>query len=313
MRRITRRDFVATTVGAAVVAAPRAVAGVQGPRAMSRWPSEFPALGQTVNGHELVYHVEGTGPLLIVWPGGAGMGWEYMRMPEVEKHTALLYVEPVGTGASGRLPPSGYTLAGDVADLEALRVALGLDRVSLLGHSYGGAVVLSYAIARPGRLAKLILLDTAPTFGSDWQDDVDANMAGFAAEPWFADAMAANDITTSTAEEWLGQFRRQAGFYFFDYTSHKTDYDALFAKVRFWMDAGRRMQSPYDVRAQLSTVKVPTLIVVGVRDAICSPKFARQMNESIVGSKLIVLEHSGHLGHVEEPRVLAAALDAFIP
>ncbi|MGW4774519.1 alpha/beta fold hydrolase [Nocardia sp. NPDC004278] len=57
------------------------------------------------------YHVYGGGPVCLAHPGGPGFRWEYLRMPELEEHLTMVYVEPLGTGESGRLPthPNGYT------------------------------------------------------------------------------------------------------------------------------------------------------------------------------------------------------------
>ena len=81
----------------------------------------------TVNGAELAYAVHGRGPFAIALPGGPGFGGAYLRMPEVEQHLTVIYVDPIGTGASARLAdPAQYKRSRDVADLEALRSALDL-------------------------------------------------------------------------------------------------------------------------------------------------------------------------------------------
>src|SRR5262245_46549366 len=49
-------------------------------------------------GVEVRYHVAGQGPVCIVQPGGPGLLWTYLRMPEVERQLTLVYVEPAGTG-----------------------------------------------------------------------------------------------------------------------------------------------------------------------------------------------------------------------
>ncbi len=68
----------------------------------------------------------------------------------------------------------------------------------------------------------------------------------------------------------------------------------------------------FDVRDRLSTITAPTLILVGVKDFICSEKMARALHEGIRGSLLVSLPRSGHLGHVEEPREHAQAIGAFL-
>ncbi len=56
-----------------------------------------------VGGVSLAYHVHGRGPTCIVHSGGPGLQWSYLRMPAVEASMRLVYLEPVGTGASGAL------------------------------------------------------------------------------------------------------------------------------------------------------------------------------------------------------------------
>ena len=63
-----------------------------------------------VDGTTLVFHVAGSGPVVLVHPGGPGSAWGYLRMEHVEREATLVYIEPVGTGASGRLADAaGYT------------------------------------------------------------------------------------------------------------------------------------------------------------------------------------------------------------
>ncbi|MGC4857359.1 hypothetical protein ACLQ24_29335 [Micromonospora sp. DT4] len=50
-----------------------------------------------------VYPVAGTGPVCVAHSGGPGIEWAYLRAPGIEEHFTMVYVEPVGTGASGRL------------------------------------------------------------------------------------------------------------------------------------------------------------------------------------------------------------------
>ena len=84
-------------------------------------------------------------------------------MPLLEQDLTMVYVEPVGTGASGRLPDAReYNLATYVHFLNAVIEHLALPEVVLLGHSHGGFVAQRYALDRPERVASLILYDTSP-------------------------------------------------------------------------------------------------------------------------------------------------------
>ena len=129
-----------------------------------------------IGGAAVVYHVFGKGPVLVAHSGGPGCDWSYLRMPEVEKVATVVYIEPIGTGASARLAnPAEYSRELDVSNVEGLRIHLGLDKIVLLGHSYGGFVAQTYALMYPQHLGGLLLYDTSPTNGPDFEKDVESN------------------------------------------------------------------------------------------------------------------------------------------
>src|SRR5947208_3426124 len=111
--------------------------------------SPLPDEHASVNGLDIVYHVAGNGPIALVHPGGPGIDWQYARMPELETRMTVVYIEPIGTGASSRLDdPEGYTLHTYADSIEAVRRAVaargetsfeasGAHRVLLIGHSHG--------------------------------------------------------------------------------------------------------------------------------------------------------------------------------
>ncbi len=97
----------------------------------------------------LIYYVEfGKGPPLMVVHGGPGADHTYFLpwlLPLARTHR-LIFIDERGSGQSERLQDaSKYTVENMADDVEAVRVALGLGKISLLGHSYGGV------LARPTR------------------------------------------------------------------------------------------------------------------------------------------------------------------
>jgi proline iminopeptidase len=103
-------------------------------------------------------------PVLII-PGGPGLDAVYVDdlalMVTDLGHRAIV-IEPRGTGASRAALGDGtdLTVAGSVSDVEAVRAAAGIGRLTMLGHSFGGAVAQAYAAAHPDHVAALILLDS---------------------------------------------------------------------------------------------------------------------------------------------------------
>ncbi|HWL84634.1 MAG TPA: alpha/beta fold hydrolase [Polyangiaceae bacterium] len=280
----------------------------------------------TVDGTPIVYHVVGSGPVMLAHPGGPGVEWSYLRMPEVEKVATVVYIEPVGSGASGRLSdPNGYTQERYVIGIEGVRAHLGLDKIVLLGHSHGGFVAQSYALAHPEHLRGLILSDTSPTTGPEWQKDVESNLKWFEHEPWFAEASAglAAETSAKTDEEATAVFKREIPLYFAEWTRRSKEFEPLREQVRIAVAPGKSgvdpstpadvgVANPFDVQARLGAIKMPTLILVGAKDFICSEKWARRMHDGIPGSRLVVLAHSGHMSHIEEPQAYAGAVGDFL-
>jgi len=104
-------------------------------------------------------------PPVIVIPGGPGLDARYI-LPLAAMITQLRYrtivLEPRGTGASRPALGDGtqLTVAGSVADVDAVRQAAGVGKAVILGHSFGGAVAQAYAAAFPDRVRSLVLLDS---------------------------------------------------------------------------------------------------------------------------------------------------------
>ncbi len=281
--------------------------------------------GVTIDGVEQRYHVAGRGPVCLVHSGGPGVGWEYLRMPEVERHMTLVYIEPIGTGNSGRLEdPNHYTLDRYVRHVDGLVGHLGLEKVYLLGYSYGGFVAQRYALRHPERLAGLILYDTSPTTTQDFQVDIGENLGRFAGrhagEPWLADTMAAwQEMSVVTAdsnvsdEQLTGIFHRMFPAYLADYAGQQREFAPMLARVRVFTEPGcAEDPAPFDVRGELASITAPTLIVVGRHDAICSPRWSRLLRDGIPNSELAVFERSGHFAHFEEPDAFSRTIHVWL-
>jgi proline iminopeptidase len=268
-----------------------------------------------VDGGELCYHVAGQGPVCLVHPGGAGAEWRYLRMPKVERHATLVYIEPIGTGRSGRLPRlADYSIERDAAHIDALRGHLALERVGLLGHSYGGMVALTYALGHPDGLSELILYSTAPTTGPEFDAEVQANLLWFKDRPWFAEASGALRLffRARTDDEKTAGFRKIMPLFFADYDGRRAEFEALGRNARaFAVRDADAMPPPFEVRARLSEIRTPTLILAGDRDFICPVKWARTMEQGIAGARLVVFARTGHMAHIEEPAAFADAIADF--
>ncbi|HEV8490939.1 MAG TPA: alpha/beta hydrolase, partial [Candidatus Angelobacter sp.] len=125
------------------------------------------------------FGAKGTALPIIAVNGGPGLSHAYMVQNDlwerIGRNRLVVLYDQRGTGASKRVqagaPQSmvSQTMDAQVADLDAVRQALGLDKFALLGDSYGGLVAMAYAAAHPEHVAKLILSDSP---GPSWHDIV---------------------------------------------------------------------------------------------------------------------------------------------
>ena len=108
-----------------------------------------------------------------------------------------------------------------VADLEELRIHLGLDRLLLLGHSHGGVVAQAYAARHPGRVERLVLASTLARFQEEQMLAMTSRIEAKAREDWYEDAKAALEAEQAgewgTDEELAALVLREMPFYFASY------------------------------------------------------------------------------------------------
>jgi proline iminopeptidase len=240
-------------------------------------------------------------------------------------------IDERGSGRSQKLDdPRGYTLDAMVKDVEAVRTALGLGKMSLLGHSFGGVLAQAYALEHPDRLSHLLLCSTFHSTAK--MNQVFARMK---------EAMAPELRASIDAMEKAGlyghgkpyeQGRYQAAYMtaawgdgYFPYLYQNrpdANYDPAANGVMAW-DLYREMWGSHgefvidgnlasvDFTPRLPTLKMPTLITVGDHDE-SAPSLAEEMHRLIPGSKLVVLPRSGHMTFVDQPAQWLAAVDAFL-
>jgi proline iminopeptidase len=243
----------------------------------------------------------------------------------------VLYAQ-VGTDRSTRLDdPVGYGPERDVRDLEALRARLGLDRMVLVGHSYGGALAAAYLAAHPDRVERMVLVSPGPLDPADTSENgatagLDAgrkarlyaeplgprDLLGYAllqVNPLAAHAFlpdtaadARNDSVLTIAEPALfcpGDVPadlppvRGSGFYAMQYPQSAT------------------APPPADVRPALTGLSTPTLILKGRCDYL-SWRSAVEYRRLLPGSVLGYVPDAGHNLHQERPEVVRDAIAAFL-
>jgi len=280
------------------------------------------------DGVRLYYRIEGSGPeALVVVHGGPGFSLESVRADfgPLAAHRRVIYYDQRGNGRSSLIDdPAALALPRHIADLEAIRRHFGLEKMVLLGNSWGGLLISAYAIAHPERVERMILDAPAPPTTAYYRQFVrhieartarmsqaeQARLRAFRPGTWFE----AGD-PVAVCEAFTGLILRA---YVFD--------PAAAPRVRSNLCAGspeavrrtpwvgeeiRRSLGEYDLRSGVRGVTAPVLVIHGIADPV-PLEGSREWAASYPNARLLLMGRSGHLIHVEEPAAFFAAVETFL-
>lgn len=252
---------------------------------------------------------------LIAVNGGPGLSHAYMLMnglwSAVARHRLVVFYDQRGTGASKRLVANApQTMVAQVADLEAVRAGLKLDKVALVGDSYGGMLAMAYAAAHPEHVAKLVLSDSA---APSWKTMVHLLPQTFPdiEEEDAADQKRLGETTYAAAQASLRNHFRMI----FYSPAKREAYLARRVDLGFEpavSEAVSKATADLDLTPSLAAFRFPTLVLSGRYDMNVAPLTAWRIAHAIPGAKMIFFERSSHLPSYEEPERYKAVLETFL-
>jgi proline iminopeptidase len=268
------------------------------------------------DGRTVEWEARGDGDPLLWIEGGPGFP-AHLARPDVDLIADRFRCYLVNAPGCGRtsppMDPSGYSLEGHVEFFDAVRAGLSLDRVTLMGHSWGGLVAIAFAALRPGNVGRLVVIDGYAGEGS--VSELSATSERERAfdrvrdRPWFETALQAFDDATAdspsmTEEELVRTFIRCLPLYFADPESETAiaHIERLRREFRWNIDVSERWDAGEldDVVPLLPRVSCPTLVMVGELDFICGPVWNRPIAEGIPGARYVEFEGVGHLPQYED-------------
>ena len=272
----------------------------------------------TPDGITLSYERRGSGPLLVCHPGGpGGSGAEFEDFAGLDDTFELLLLNP--RGSHGSDPADDYSIASYVADLEALRGHLGVDQLDLLGFSHGGCVAMSYAAAHPDEVRRLVLVDTVAVWGDEAEAAMRRGIEARSALPWFAEAQRAIEEEQagafSSVAELIANVQRQMPLYFHRWVGNERIGGRLamdFAHAEPLRHFNSVEFPTLDLRAELRSIRAPTLVVVGDDDMIAGPVCTDAILRELPSGRLVTIQDSGHFVYIEQPEAFRAALTEFL-
>ncbi len=276
-----------------------------------------------IGAHEVVTYSHGEGKeVLFLLNGGPGLPCDYLRDPllrMVDAGYRVVTYDQLGCGASDKpRDPRLWTIARYVQEVETVRLALGLERIHLLGHSWGGWLGIEYAVTHPAALKSLILSNTCGDMPHLIQE--------------------LNRLRASLGSETAAMMQRHEAEGTLDHEEYKAAItilsyrhvlrlphwpDPVTRSLADWnMDVYGAMQGPneflytgnlkgWNRLAEMRAISVPCLVLVGQHDEL-PPSCAMRMHQAVPGSQIKVFPNSSHMPFYEEPEAYFTTLTDFL-
>lgn len=273
----------------------------------------------------IYYETIGQGQPLMVLHGGPGAphGYFLPYLLPLAKHHRLVFIDERGSGRSERLADfKGYTLANMACDVDAVRRALGLRTVDVMGHSFGGILAQAYAIMYPSSLRRLILADTG---SSASRINADFKLIKDSLDPALReqiDALENRGIVGADGAQ-LSEYRKLAdeAEASYEYAGRPPQWDdrgdPIGWDVLTEMWGGRSdfhidgNLADFDFVPALRKLRMRTLIVLGDHDLV-STATAEETHSAIQNSRLIILARSGHMTFVDQTDAFLREVSGFL-
>jgi 3-oxoadipate enol-lactonase len=252
-------------------------------------------------------HIAGQGPPVVLLHGQPGSHRDWRRVTKrlIPTHRVIA-VDRAGYGDASRERAGGFADTAD--DLARLLDEQGIERATVVGHSWGGGAALSFAQRHPDRVAALVLVAAAGTTEALSLGDsllglpVVGPLAAFGVFRWGAPRLV---------RPWLRLRRSRLS------PAHSAE---VVAEVRTWRwrptwrsfltEQRALLREAPDVSERLGDVAAPTTVVVGERDRVVRPSVGEHLAAAIPGAQVHRIAGAGHMLPQEHPDELAAAIRA---
>lgn len=248
------------------------------------------------------YRVHGDGPPIVLLHSFlcSGAMWEPQIAPLAERHR-VINIDLRGHGESGAIERP-FSLYDMVADAVAVLDDLGIERATWAGLSIGGMIALRAALTEPGRVSRLLLLDTDAGAERGWiklkYRALGAIVRAFGVGPVLPQVKRQMFGATTRREraplvaEWSERFRSV------HVPSTLITLDTLIERD--------------DVSPELHRIEQPTLVLVGGEDLSLPPERSRSIARAIPGAELVEIDGAGHLSNLERPGAVTEAMLRFL-
>jgi pimeloyl-ACP methyl ester carboxylesterase len=277
-------------------------------------PEQFATEQVSIHGHRVSYRRGGAGPVLLLLHGIGDSSRTWIpAMRLLQRRYIVLAPDLPGHGESSN-PVGDYSLGSHASSMRDLLHLLSIERVTVVGQSFGGGVAMQFAYQFPSLCERLVLVDAG---GLGREVNWILRLATVPAAEYVMPALFPafmgrwRDPVARFLREW-GICSDRAAEVWRSYCSlaDPANRAAFVRTVRAVVDPGG--QSVCAVNCLYLVGKMPTLIVWGDQDKIIPLRHAFQAHQVIPNSRLEVMEGAGHAPHFEDPARFARILEDFL-
>ncbi|HXG17897.1 MAG TPA: alpha/beta fold hydrolase [Methylomirabilota bacterium] len=250
----------------------------------------------------LAYESQGSGPLVVFLHGIGGnrTNW-YGQLDHFSDKFCAVTWDARGYGASDD-PPHALKFSDYADDLAHLLDHLKAERAHLVGLSMGGMILQDFYNRYVKRVATLSLIDTSAGFGAA-SEEAKRDFLARRLEP-LERGQTPKDIAPGVVQVLASKHASPA-------VREQLMASLSALRVGPYKQALHAIVAT-DFRAMLSTIAVPTLVIVGDEDVVTPPAASEFLAKSITGASLVRIPQAGHLTNIEKPQEFNAALRSFL-
>jgi pimeloyl-ACP methyl ester carboxylesterase len=277
-------------------------------------PGQFAAERVSICGHRLCYRRGGSGPVLLLLHGIGDSSRTWIpAMGLLQRGCTVLAPDLPGHGDSSN-PLGDYSLGSHASSMRDLLDVLSIERVTVVGQSFGGGVAMQFAYQFPGRCERLVLVDAG---GLGREVSWILRLATVPAAEYVMPALFPafvrrwGDPVARFLRDWgIGNARAAEVWRSYRSLTDPGNRAAFARTARAVIDPGGQSVSAVN---RLSLVALmPTLIVWGDQDKIIPLVHASRAHQAIPGSRLEVIQGAGHAPHADDPARFAEILEDFL-
>ncbi len=269
-----------------------------------------------VGGAGLFVKTLGSGPPVVVLHGGPGAHHDYLvpHFGRLADEFRLYFYDQRGGGRSRVSQPHAIGWRDHVSDLDGLRREWRLERLTLLGYSWGGLLALLYAGEHPASVRALALVSPAAGWGGhqhEFKQEFDRRGRSEPVRRMRVELEASGLADRDPAAYRQRRFELSVAGYFLD-PRHAVDSTPFVVQAQAQQATWASLKGHgAELKRRLGGLEAPTLIVHGRHDPI-PLVWAEELATWLPRARLVVLERTAHVPHVEEPERTFAEIRAFL-